>query len=153
MAHTSRVRRSTAALAVALLMVGIAAACGDNGSNSSSTTSTTASDQVCKDADQLKTAIGNLADVDVSQKNGNSSLDTAISNVRDQADALADSVGDELKPQVDDLKSSLDTLKTAIGNVGEEGGVQSALDALRGVVKSAANLTEKATELCSKKGS
>jgi hypothetical protein len=150
MAHTFRVRRWTAALAVALLVVGTAAACGDNGNNSSSTTSTTESDQVCKDADQLKTAIGDLADVDVSQ-NGTSSLDSAISKVKDQADALAKSVGDELKPQVDDLKSSLDTLKSTVGNVGEEGGVQSVLDALRGVVKAAGNLTDKATELCSNK--
>jgi NAD+--asparagine ADP-ribosyltransferase len=149
MAHTFRVRRWTAALAVALLAVGTAAACGDNGSSSSST-STTESDQVCKDADQLKSAIGDLADVDLSQ-NGTSSLDSAISKVKDQADALGKSVGDELKPQVDDLKSSLDTLKTAVGKVGEEGGVQSVLDALKGVVKAAGNLTDKATELCSKK--
>ena len=147
MAHSFRVRRWTAAFAVALLAVGTAAACGDNGS-SSSTTSTTASDQACQDADQLKSAIGDLTDVNVSD-NGTSALDSAISNVKDKADALAKSLGDELKPQVDDLKSSLDTLKTTVGQEG--GGIQPVLDALRGVVHAAGNLTDKATELCSKK--
>lgn len=67
----------------------------------------------CKDADQLKTSVSNLGNVDVA-KNGIGSLTTALSGVQTNADKLASDAKSAFGPQVTALESSLSSLDAAI---------------------------------------
>jgi hypothetical protein len=70
----------------------------------------------CTDADQLKTSVQNLGNVDVA-KNGLDSLKTALSSVRTSANAFATDAKSEFAPQTTALKNSLSSLDTAIKSV------------------------------------
>lgn len=144
MTGTTRASRRLAAVATALLVLGLAA-CGDDDDDSASSdggTTTTTEADACTQARQLKADIENLADVDVSEDDGES-LDTALGNIEDEAEDLASTTNDELKPEIDDVKSSLEDLKTAVGQIGESGGIRATLDAVEQVVNAAQALDDK----------
>lgn len=67
----------------------------------------------CTDADQLKTSVQNLGNVDVAT-NGLSSLQTALSSVKTNATTLATDAGSAFAPQITALQNSLSGLETAI---------------------------------------
>lgn len=151
MRHRTVPKRRLAAAVVVLVLAALAACSNDD--NKSSTSGTTAgtttttvagelSGQVCDDAEALKSDIERLKDVDVG-KNGTSSLDAALKDVGDSADALASSAGDALKPQLDDLESSLQRLRTAVGQLGSSGSASAVIDALQEVLTSARALADR----------
>jgi hypothetical protein len=67
----------------------------------------------CTDADQLKTSVQSLGQVDVST-NGLDSLKTALTNVQSSATAFATDAKSEFAPQTTALQNSLSGLDTAI---------------------------------------
>jgi len=67
----------------------------------------------CTDADQLKTSVQDLANVNVAQ-NGLSSLQTALTSVKTNATAFATDAKSAFAPQTTALQSSLSGLQTAI---------------------------------------
>src|SRR5215510_15137042 len=116
-AHTRSRRRWLARAGVLAVVLTLAAACGDdNGNDSGGSGSDQASkDDVCAQVDDLKNSITDLSNVDVSEE-GTNALDDAVGNIEQQADDLASAVSENAQPQVDDFKSSLTSLKDALGN-------------------------------------
>ena len=132
--RTSRASR----LLVACLAVGLTvAACGSD-DDTSSTTTTAPVDDVCADKEALSASLADLQDVDVTA-DGTTGLETAVGTVQDDLDALGESAGDELQPQVDDVRGSLQELETAVTNFGSEGPTQ-VLDAIAAVASSSSTL-------------
>ncbi len=145
MTHTHPTKRWLVTAGVLTVVLSLAAACGDdNGNGSSSADQTTTTQDTCAQADDLKNSITDLSNLDVSAE-GTDALDAAVSKIEQNAEDLASTVGDELKPQVDDLKSSLSSVKDAIANVDEDGGVSALVDALQAVLTSAGALIDKIT--------
>jgi hypothetical protein len=129
-----RIARWVAAgVAITLLM----AACGGDDDDSSSSTTAT-SDPVCADAEALQSSVANLKDVDLVAE-GTNGASAAISAVRDDLDALKESAGDELQPQVQDVEDSIDALETAVDNIDADGAA-AALEAVANVASSASTL-------------
>ena len=139
--------------AVALL----AAGCGDDSGNDNSssgggggaTTTTasgsgagTASSQVCDDLHQLKDDVASLGEIDTSE-DVSSSLSTTIEAIEQDAKDLSEATSDEVKPEVDQLKSSLSQLRTAVEALGSEGGVRVAANALKDVLHDAGAVADK----------
>jgi biopolymer transport protein ExbB/TolQ len=102
------------AIAVAAAAIAIAAGCSSSksGGNSAST--------LCSDLNQLQSAVQQLKQVDI-VKNGTSSLQTALNNVKQSAAKLGDAAKDEFKPQVDALQTGLSSLATALKNAPANG--------------------------------
>jgi hypothetical protein len=96
---------------------------------------------LCDDSQALQSSVQDLKDVNVVE-NGTSSLQTAVTNVKDDAVTLVTAAKDEFTPEVDDLTSALSTLATSIGNIVSDG-VQPVKDALSGVEDAATALTDK----------
>lgn len=90
---------------VALVLSGLIAGCSSDSKPA-----------YCNDADQLKTSVQNLRDVDV-VKNGLDSLKTALSNVQASAKTFAAAAKSEFAPQITALQNSLSGLDTAIKSV------------------------------------
>jgi len=67
----------------------------------------------CTDADQLKTSVDALGNVDVAS-NGLSSLTTAVKNVQTSATTFANEAKSTFAPQTTALKQALTSLNTAI---------------------------------------
>ena len=93
---------------VALVLSALIVGCSSNGSSSKPA--------YCNDADQLKTSVQNLGNVDVSA-NGLDSLKTALSSVQTNAKAFATDAKSEFAPQTTALQNSLTSLDTAIKSV------------------------------------
>ena len=150
MSHTRSRRRWLARAGVLAVVLALAAACGDdNGNNNSSGNGGSGSDEasnadVCTQVDDLKNAITDLSNVDVSEE-GTNALDDAVGNIEQQADDLGSAVSEDAQPQVDDFKSSLTSLKDALGNLGEEGSVSAVVDALQEVLTTSEALFDKVT--------
>lgn len=138
--------------AVALL----AAGCGDDSGNDNSSsggggaTTTTASgsgsgsasSQVCDDLHQLKDDVASLGEIDTSE-DVSSSLSTTIEAIEQDAKDLSEATSDEVKPEVDQLKSSLSQLRTAVEALGSEGGVRVAANALKDVLHDVGAVADK----------
>ncbi len=140
---SSRVaRRVLAVLAVALLM----AACSDDDDSASSTTAaadestTTASDDVCDDAEALRSSVAELEDVDLVAE-GTDGATAAISAVQDDLAAFGESAGDELQPQVQAVEDAIDELETAVDNLDSDP-AGTALNAAANVAASASTLID-----------
>jgi hypothetical protein len=87
--------------AAALVLSGLAAGCSSS------------KPAYCADADQLKTSVQNLGNVDVA-KNGLSSLQTALTSVKTSASAFVTDAKSAYPSQTAALSTSLSGLQTAI---------------------------------------
>ena len=87
--------------AAALVLSGLAAGCSSS------------KPAYCADADQLKTSVQDLGNVNVAQ-NGLSSLQTALTSVKTNVTTLAADAGSAFAPQITALQTSLSGLQTAI---------------------------------------
>ncbi len=87
------------AVSVALML----AACSSDGSDESA---------FCQDRDQLKSSVQDLKDVNVAD-DGIQGLETALGVVITDTDALKASAA-EYEPEVDAVKSALESLKTSV---------------------------------------
>ena len=87
--------------AAALLLSGLVAGCSSS------------KPAYCTDADQLKTSVQDLGNVDVAT-NGLSSLQTAVSSVKTSTATLATDAKSAFAPQITALQNSLSGLETAI---------------------------------------
>ena len=79
-------------------------------------------------------------------KNGTSSLSTAVSNVKDDADALAHSVNSSLKPDVTAVQDGARQLQSALGNVAS-GGLTPVTQAVSSLSRSGQALVQKLNQL------
>ena len=120
----TRARLAAVAAMFVLTTTGIAACGGDDDDSASSSPS------LCDDSQALQSSVQDLKDVNVVE-NGTSSLQSAVTKVKDDADTLVTAAKDEFKPEVDDLTSALSTLATSIGNIVSDG-VQPVKDATLG---------------------
>ena len=129
-------RRGLAAAVLLGLLVSVAA-CGSSSSSSStseaspSTAATTAatsgnsspgtaSAEVCAARDELQTSITDLKDMNI-VANGTSSLQAAITKVKDNLATLKSAAGDELQPQVTAAQDALTDLQSALKDVSSGG--------------------------------
>jgi major membrane immunogen (membrane-anchored lipoprotein) len=137
-----------AGLIVLSIVVG---ACGSSSKSSSPSTAGGATDttatghgatsDVCAQADDLKTSIGDLKDVNVVQ-NGVSSVRSALDKIKSDANALAESTKDEFKPQVTALQNALRSLADAVKNITSTG-TSGVTDAAKSVESAATTLSDK----------
>ncbi|HEY7008175.1 MAG TPA: hypothetical protein VH395_04510 [Jatrophihabitantaceae bacterium] len=104
--------RTTSFVALACAAIALAAGCSSSGGNSSST--------LCSDVKSLQSATQQLKQVDV-VKDGTSSLQTALDNVKQSAAKVHDAAKDEFKPQSDALQSALTSLASALKNIPANG--------------------------------
>jgi capsule polysaccharide export protein KpsE/RkpR len=132
------------AAAVLLGLVASLAACGSSSSSSSTSeaspsiaattaatsgdsTPGTASAEVCAARDDLQTSITDLKDVNI-VAGGTSSLQAAITKVKDNLATLKSAAGDELQPQVTAAQDALTALQSALKDV-SSGGVSAVVTA------------------------
>ena len=136
--------RGVAAAVLLGLLVSLAA-CGSSSSSSStseaspstaasttaatsgSSTPGTASAEVCAARDDLQTSITDLKDVNI-VAGGTSSLQAAITKVKDNLATLKSAAGDELQPQVTAAQDALTALQSALKDV-SSGGVSAVVTA------------------------
>jgi DNA repair ATPase RecN len=146
MPQTRSTKRWLATAGVLAVVLSLAAACGDddNDNGGSSGSDQSSQEDACAQAEDLKNSITDLSNVDLSEE-GTNGLDAAFDKIEQNADDLASTVSKDLKPQVDDLKSALRSLETAIANIGDEGGVSTAVDAVQEVLTTAGALVDKVT--------
>lgn len=125
-------RAAIVSAAIALALGSIVTSCGDDDTTSTTdtdapTTTISSTEQVCSDREALRDAVSALTDVDVVAE-GTSGIEAAVTDVRESLDALRSSASADLQPDVDALRDALDSLQTAIGDIGSAGvsGVASA---------------------------
>jgi capsule polysaccharide export protein KpsE/RkpR len=145
-------------LAAVLGFVGLLGACGSSTSNSSPPTrgtSTTASSttasitsnaELCSARASLKSSLEDLANVDV-VKNGTSSVDAALTKVRDDLKAVRSAAQGQLNPQVDGLQNAIDQLGKSISNLTSGGGISDVITAAKNVGQAGSNLTDALSNL------
>jgi len=100
--------------ALALATAGIAS-CGSDDDSSTSTTS--AQDAYCAAGDQLRTDIGNLADLDLISQ-GTDALRSALDDIDADVEQLVQSADDAAAPEIEQLQSSLDDLSSSLSDLG-----------------------------------
>ncbi len=134
-------------LVMALVAIGaLAVGCGDDDDSASSTTTapksesstTAAGSDVCAERDALKSSVEGLKNVDLT-KSGTNGVEAAVGEVKDDLEALGDSVSDELKPEVTAVQDAVDELETAVADL-DSGGASKALEAVSSVTSSASTL-------------
>ena len=105
----------------AALCVGLAGCGSDSDSDAGSTSTTTTTEAgkaaVCTARDDLKQSVGDLGDLSVAEE-GKSGVTAAVTTVNQDFEELQSVASDTYKPQLDDVKSALDELQTAVGNLG-----------------------------------
>lgn len=114
------VRRATVvamsrARALALLTAGAclgAAGCSSD-SSASSDESSSSGEGLCASADDLRSSIGQLDDVQVAE-NGTAALEDAVGEVRDDVDRLAGAAREEYTDQVGDVEIALREVGDAV---------------------------------------
>src|SRR5262245_33735473 len=102
MPHTRSTKRWLAVAGVLAVVLSLAAACGDddNGGGSGSDQASSEED-ACTQAEDLKDSVAALSDVNLTEE-GTNSLDAAVDEIEQNADDLASTVSDDLRPEVDD---------------------------------------------------
>lgn len=103
----------TALVCVALVLTG----CSSDSDSSSTSSTTTTKEAVCSDKESLESSVEALTDIDLTE--GTNAITAALDQVKDDLDALGDSVQTDLQPEVDDVKSALSDLETAVGDFGD----------------------------------
>jgi hypothetical protein len=143
--HNRSTKRWLATAGALAVVLSVTAACGDDDDGGGTSGSDEASQEdACAQAEDLRNSITDLSDVDVSEE-GTNALDAAIDEIEQNANDLASTVSDDLEPEVDALESALGSLKDAIANIGDEGGVNAAVDAVQAVLTAADALIDKIT--------
>jgi hypothetical protein len=104
-----------ASCAVVGVAFGLAGCSSD--SKSSSSTTTTPKQAVCADKTALEKSVQALSD-SATISGGKSTIEAALKKVQKNLDALKGSVKADLKPQVDELKTSLDDLQSTVKGFG-----------------------------------
>ena len=108
----------TTGIAVVALCVALSG-CGDDSDPGSDTTTTEAGKAaVCTARDDLQESVTGLADLSIAAE-GKDGLDAALDGVQTNLTALEDAASDTYEPEIEEVKSSLDSLKSAVGDVGE----------------------------------
>lgn len=105
-----------AGLALAVLVVVTLPACGSSSGSSSGGSS--GKQAVCDARANLQESMKALADPAL-LTGGKSGIQSAVKQVQQDLDALKSAAKDNNKPQIDDVKSSLDKVDTAVGNLGD----------------------------------
>jgi hypothetical protein len=136
-------RRPALLLAVAAVMVLFAtAACGDDEPSEEE-----ARDEVCQEADELRSDLQAITDVDFAQVSA-SDVQDAVDVVVDDVDGLADAAGEVASGAMDDLRAAVDGLESAVADLDGEGSLQTrvraVVDAGQGVVTAVGGLTDDA---------
>ena len=101
------------------------AACGGDDDDSSSSTSapsstTTTTEDVCAQADALRSSVEDLKSVDLVAE-GTNGATAAVNAVKDDLAAVSESVSDELRPDVQAVEDSVDELQTAVDKIDTDG--------------------------------
>jgi hypothetical protein len=109
----SHASRAVSFLAVVSAVIAIAAGCSSSGGGNTSSS-------LCSDVNNLQSAVQHLQQGDV-VKNGTSSLQTALNDVKQSATKVGAAANGEFKPQVDTLPTALSSLSTAVKNVPANG--------------------------------
>ncbi len=86
-------------------------------SDTKSSSSSSGKGAVCSARNDLEQSVSDLADPGL-LTGGKSGIESAVNKVQDNLDALESAAKRAYKPQVDEVKSSFDELKTAVGNLG-----------------------------------
>jgi TolA-binding protein len=141
-----RLGRGVTAVGLGLALLGLLGACASDDPSSTAATSTTSAaattasssasasasatgTELCAARDDLKQSIDDLKNYDI-VKNGTSGLQSALTEVQTDLDAVKSSAGADIRPQVTSLQDALNDLTTAVSN----GSVPDAVTALPGVV-------------------
>jgi hypothetical protein len=136
-----------AATALACLAFTVVGCSSSSDSKSSSTT--TAKKAVCADKDKLESSVKDLSDPTV-LTGGKSSINSQLKKVQKNLTTLRSSVKSSLQPKVDDLKSALKDLQTAVqGNGSISSTLSKAGDAISKVGTSAGALVSQLDDECS----
>ena len=138
--------RSIARSALALLAVcALVGACGDDDDSSSSvaptdapTTTLSDNEQLCADRDALESSIRDLTNVDV-VATGTDGVRQALTEVKDDVDALAESASEDFQPEVQAVKDALGDLESAL-NEGTSSGMSGIVSAAQAVLTSGSKL-------------
>lgn len=136
----------TALACLAFTVVG----CSSSSGPKSSSSTTTAKQAVCKDRDKLESSVKDLSDPTV-LTGGKSSITKALDKVQKNLDSLKSSGKTNLQPKVDDVKSALDQLQTAVqgfGNGSLSSNLSKAGDAISKVGTSAGDLLSSLNSQC-----
>jgi hypothetical protein len=133
-------------LAVGVVVLALfVASCGGDDDSSSSTSSTTvatpatASKELCNQRDELESSVKDLRNVDI-VKNGTSALQNQLDTVKDNLDKFKSTAKGEFKSEIDNFQSSLDDLRSAVGNAAGGGGMSQVVSALASAATSGQTL-------------
>ena len=126
-----RLKSMMACAAVAVMAPAALVACGSSSSKSGtsttskSTSSSTSSskDAVCTAADNLKQSMKALTDPSL-LTGGKSGIESAVSKVKSDFSAFESAAKGSYQTQTDAMKSSLDQLETAVGDLGNGNATQ-----------------------------
>jgi len=106
-----------------------------------------ARDEVCQEADALRSDLQAVTDVDPRDISV-SDVEDAVDVVIEDVDGLADAAADVANAGMDDLRASVDVLESAVDNLDGDGSlgprVQAVVDAGQGVVAAVDGLVEDA---------
>jgi hypothetical protein len=138
---------TSAAAAATTASSGTATTSATTGSSGATTTAAAtgtsagpANEELCADREALATSVDALKDIDLVAE-GTDGVKSAVTAVKDDLEALRASAGDELKPQVDAVRSDIDDLEAAIEQLGS-GGASAAVSAVTSLVDSARTLLD-----------
>jgi len=129
--HSSRGHRQwarpTYMAAAILLSVGILASCGSDDSSDPEAA-------FCDAADQLRSDIDGLADIDIIA-DGTSAVEAQFSAISNDVDELRSSASDVAADELDTLDTAVDQLGTALDALGDDVSVAGAADAVAAAVE------------------
>ena len=110
--------RRTALPLVLMLALSIAslAACGDDSDSAGTTTTTSAQQAYCADADQLKSDVASIKDMDV-VADGTDAVTAQMDTLKDDLSALKSSAGDAASSEISTFETSLDDLQSSLSAV------------------------------------
>jgi len=99
-------------LALALSVASLAA-CGDDSDSSGTTTTTSAEQAYCADADQLKSDVASIKDMDV-VSDGTDAVTAEIDTLKGDLSSLKSSAGDLASSEITTFETSLDAFLRAV---------------------------------------
>jgi hypothetical protein len=121
-------------------------ACGDDSDSSGTTTTSSAEQAYCADADQLKSDVASIKDMEV-VADGTDAVTTQISTLKDDLSALKSSAGDVASPEISTFETALDDLQSALSAVSGDLTLANASDVVSAVQSVATTGTAVVTTL------
>lgn len=106
---------------------------GPSASTPSSPTPSAGSSAGCAEVDALKSSLATLKDVDVVH-DGIDALNSAIADVESDLSAAAAAASSDLKPELDQVRTALDAVKTAAGGL-SKGNLREQAPAVAGALR------------------